>query len=101
MLKVENTGVEPVTFPTSLVGTLQPTDLKQKKDHTFPCNPLKVENTGVEPVTFPTSLVGTLQPAELKRKKDHTFPCNPLKVENTGVEPVTSCMPCKRSSQLS
>ena len=22
-------------------------------------------------------------------------------VENTGVEPVTSCMPCKRSSQLS
>jgi hypothetical protein len=24
-----------------------------------------------------------------------------LHVENTGVEPVTSCMPCKRSSQLS
>jgi hypothetical protein len=24
-----------------------------------------------------------------------------LLVENTGVEPVTSCMPCKRSSQLS
>ena len=24
-----------------------------------------------------------------------------LQVENTGVEPVTSCMPCKRSSQLS
>ncbi len=24
-----------------------------------------------------------------------------LSVENTGVEPVTSCMPCKRSSQLS
>ena len=24
-----------------------------------------------------------------------------LIVENTGVEPVTSCMPCKRSSQLS
>ena len=22
-------------------------------------------------------------------------------VENTGLEPVTSCMPCKRSSQLS
>jgi len=22
-------------------------------------------------------------------------------VENTGVEPVTSCMPCKRSSQMS
>ncbi len=26
---------------------------------------------------------------------------NPGLVENTGVEPVTSCMPCKRSSQLS
>src|SRR5262249_11826892 len=25
----------------------------------------------------------------------------PPSVENTGVEPVTSCMPCKRSSQLS
>ena len=25
----------------------------------------------------------------------------PALVENTGVEPVTSCMPCKRSSQLS
>ncbi len=24
-----------------------------------------------------------------------------LGVENTGFEPVTSCMPCKRSSQLS
>ena len=24
-----------------------------------------------------------------------------INVENTGVEPVTSCMPCKRSSQLS
>ena len=24
-----------------------------------------------------------------------------LKVENNGVEPMTSCMPCKRSSQLS
>jgi hypothetical protein len=24
-----------------------------------------------------------------------------IKVENIGVEPMTSCMPCKRSSQLS
>ncbi len=28
-------------------------------------------------------------------------PVDRLPVENTGVEPVTSCMPCKRSSQLS
>ena len=24
-----------------------------------------------------------------------------IKVENIGVEPITSCMPCKRSSQMS
>ena len=29
------------------------------------------------------------------------YKCLIIKVENIGVEPMTSCMPCKRSSQLS
>ncbi len=37
-----------------------------------------------------------------KENGNNTFDCTiPALVENTGVEPVTSCMPCKRSSQLS
>jgi hypothetical protein len=39
-------------------------------------------------------------PAGNKKRhlKRYLFYCN---VENIGVEPMTSCMPCKRSSQLS
>jgi hypothetical protein len=39
----------------------------------------------------------------IKIKKGFTKFCKALiiKVENIGVEPMTSCMPCKRSSQLS
>lgn len=38
------------------------------------------------------------------KKKAGQHSINPMLsglVENTGVEPVTSCMPCKRSSQMS
>ncbi len=34
-------------------------------------------------------------------KKGRLFLEKALSVENIGVEPMTSCMPCKRSSQLS
>jgi hypothetical protein len=37
------------------------------------------------------------------KEKGFTIYCKALifSVENIGVEPMTSCMPCKRSSQLS
>ncbi len=37
----------------------------------------------------------------LKRKRPHICEAPSLLVENTGFEPVTSCLPGKRSSQLS
>ena len=36
-----------------------------------------------------------------KNKTGNMSSMFPVEVENTGVEPVTSCMPCKRSSQMS
>jgi hypothetical protein len=39
----------------------------------------------------------------ISKEKGFTKICKALiiRVENIGVEPMTSCMPCKRSSQLS
>ena len=54
LLEVENTGLEPVTFPNAF-GTHYPTELTIV---------LEVENTGLEPVTFPNAF-GTLYPTDL------------------------------------
>ncbi len=39
--------------------------------------------------------------AGIKKPPKHSFKWLIINVENIGVEPMTSCMPCKRSSQLS
>ena len=41
------------------------------------------------------------QPTKPKNRPNPRVGSDLKLVENTGVEPVTSCMPCKRSSQLS
>ena len=43
---------------------------------------------------------GTLSASKKDIKKPHKCDCA-VEVEDIGVEPTTSCMPCKRSSQLS
>ena len=53
-----------------------------------------------EPVTFPSTVRRTGRTSQLQQTEKAVL-SGPPSVENTGVEPVTSCMPCKRSSQLS
>jgi hypothetical protein len=62
-----------------------------------------VENRGVEPLTFPLQrdALPTSWMIEHKKQKPHLSMKLFKAVENRGVEPLTSCMPCKRSSQLS
>ena len=47
-----------------------------------------------------SDLLSNLQSCLCQYVKD-LFPLFQGQVENIGVEPMTSCMPCKRSSQLS
>ena len=57
---------------------------------------------------FRMSNIETIKPLGINNVGNkHDFKKNPdtmyqdFQVENIGVEPTTSCMPCKRSSQLS
>jgi hypothetical protein len=60
----------------------------------------------VEPTTFPrlagrSSQLKTSCEVYFHNEHKKSFTNSEALVENIGVEPTTSCMPCKRSSQLS
>ncbi|CAD5268636.1 hypothetical protein IMPR6_690215 [Imperialibacter sp. EC-SDR9] len=47
-------------------------------------------------------IVNTIRQEDGQKKEDLRLPFElNIEVEHIGVEPMTSCMPCKRSSQLS
>ena len=91
---MENTGVEP-----ALVGLKE---LNQKRPaqnvQAFELSGEYRSRTG----DLPDACRDAHSSLNLVNKKGlNTSPNLSKIVENTGVEPVTSCMPCKRSSQLS
>ena len=65
---------------------------KRHDSHTFSCVPQTSGNT------FTLSFTLQFRVSICQRS---LFPYRRENVENIGLEPMTSCMPCKRSSQLS
>jgi phage head maturation protease len=126
---VEIVGVEPTTFPTSKSGRssqLSGTPARRTRSARNKKSLVSgyvtrlivgkvVEIVGVEPTTFPTSKSGRssqLSDTPARRTRSARNKKSLVSgyvtrlivgkvVEIVGVEPTTSCMPCKRSSQLS